>query len=102
MADDIVTRLRIESASSVDVIRRLDMECLCCPCCEESCLYCETIGELTEAADEIERLRTERDRWRELADSLARFGNCESPDCPDCDRDWKLTYESYEQAVRGE
>lgn len=54
------------------------------------------------AADEIERLRADRDRWRELADSLARFGNCESPDCPDCDRDWKLTYESYEQAVRGE
>ena len=58
--------------------------------------------EVQEAMDEIERLRKERDRWRELADSLTRFGNCESPDCPDCDRDWKLTYESYEQAVRGE
>lgn len=63
MSDDIVTRLRIESASSVDVIRRLDMKCLCCPCCEESCLYCETVGELNEAADEIER-------WRHIAKEL--------------------------------
>ena len=77
MTDDIVTRLRGLNTASYHL--------LC-----------------NEAADEIERLRTERDRWRELADSLARFGNCESPDCPDCDRDWKLTYESYEQAVRGE
>jgi len=74
VTDDIVTRLRIESASSVDVIRRLDMKCLCCPCCEESCLYCETVGELTEAADEIERLRKELSEtqtqlayWREIA-----------------------------------
>lgn len=54
------------------------------------------------AADEIERLREKVDKWRNLADSLARFGNCESPDCPNCDRDWKLTYQNYEQEVRGE
>lgn len=84
MSDDIVTRLR-ELGRYVNT---------------EGGRWFEPIT--TEAADDIERLRTERDRWRELADSLARFGNCESPDCPDCDRDWKLTYESYEQAVRGE
>lgn len=54
------------------------------------------------AADEIEHLREKVDKWRDLADSLARFGNCESSDCPDCDRDWKLTYQNYEQEVRGE
>ena len=56
----------------------------------------------TEAADEIERLRAEVKQWRDMADNLARFGNCESPDCPDCDRDWKLIYQDYEKAVRGE
>ena len=85
MTDDIVTRLRKQIPIPLEVADTGAPAYL-----------------IAEAADEIERLRTERDRWRELADSLARFGNCESPDCPDCDRDWKLTYESYEQAVRGE
>ena len=51
---------------------------------------------------EIGRLREDRDRWHDMADNLARFGNCESPDCLDCDRDWKLIYQDYEKAVRGE
>jgi hypothetical protein len=57
MADDIVTHLRLKSASQIDVVTRLEKKCLCCPCCEEFCLYCETVGEFADAADEIERLR---------------------------------------------
>ena len=93
MTDDIVTRLRDKAEERQEALdeywrgHKFDYDL---PMLEN------------EAADEIERLRADRDRWRELADSLARFGNCESPDCPDCDRDWKLTYESYDKAVRGE
>lgn len=69
--DDIVTRLRVETAQKIDVVSRLDMKCLCCPCCEEFCLYCETVGQLVEAADEIEHLRKDRDKWRDIATELA-------------------------------
>ena len=65
MTDDIVTRLRVESASRIDVVTRLDKKCLCCPCCEEFCLYCETVGQLADAADEIERLRSENQTLKE-------------------------------------
>jgi len=81
VTDDIVTRLREEADSW----------------CHDS-----AVRVFLEAADEIERLRADRDRWRDLADSLARFGNCESSDCPTCNHNWKLTYQDYEQAVRGE
>ena len=57
MIDDIVTHLRLKSASQIDVVTRLEKKCLCCPCCEEFCLYCETVGQFADAADEIERLR---------------------------------------------
>ena len=59
MIDDIVTHLRLKSASQIDVVTRLEKKCLCCPCCEEFCLYCETVGQFADAADEIERLRSE-------------------------------------------
>ena len=59
MTDDIVTHLRLKSASQIDVVTRLEKKCLCCPCCEEFCLYCETVGQFADAADEIERLRYE-------------------------------------------
>lgn len=51
MTDDIVTRLRITSEHHADV-------------------WLEAI--VTEAADEIERLRINRDRWRKTAEQLAR------------------------------
>ena len=65
MDDDIVTRLRVQTAHKIDVVSRLDMKCLCCPCCEEFCLYCETVGQFADAADEIERLRSENQTLKE-------------------------------------
>lgn len=59
MIDDIVTHLRLKTASQIDVVTRLEKKCLCCPCCEEFCLYCETVGEFADVTDEIERLRAE-------------------------------------------
>ena len=51
MTDDIVTRLRVATvADSADSIYKT----------------------MTEAADEIERLRTERDFWRERSDNNER------------------------------
>ena len=70
MSDDIVTHLRLKSASQIDVVTRLEKKCVCCPCCEEFCLYCETVGEFADVADEIERLRQEN---RIMADLLWHF-----------------------------
>ena len=93
MTDDIVTRLRNGHGEGCSCFARCYCECGC------DAIWAEHYT--TEAANEIEHLREKVDKWRDLADSLARFGNCESPDCPDCDRDWKLIYQNYEQAVRG-
>jgi hypothetical protein len=60
-----------------------------------------------EAAAEIERLRVERDRWREVADELYWSGNC-SETCVDgsggcdCSCSWGGAQWEYEQAVRGD
>lgn len=63
--------------------------------------------EMAEAADEIERLRTEVDKWRKVADELYISGNC-SETCVDgaggydCSCSWGGAEWEYQQAVRGE
>lgn len=60
-----------------------------------------------EAADEIERLRADRDKWRKVADELYFSGNC-SEMCVDgaggcdCSCSWGGAQWEYQQAVRGE
>lgn len=60
-----------------------------------------------EAADEIERLRADRDKWRTVADELYFSGNC-SETCVDgaggcdCSCSWGGAQWEYQQAVRGE
>ena len=56
MSDDIVTRLR----------KKLVMEAL-----GDKGTYL-TLGDCLDAADEIERLRADRDRWRALAEYLCQ------------------------------
>ena len=115
-----MTHLRLKSASQIDVVTRLGKKCLCCPCCEEFCLYCETVGQFADAADEIERLRTlldnalerekdnarqlqivrkveaDRDRWRNICDYWYKAS---------CSHNWRqdqAARRKYEQAVSGE
>lgn len=54
MTDDIVTRLRIENYPLLKFGNHQD--------------WCTALGIMDEAADEIERLRADRDRWRSLAE----------------------------------
>lgn len=72
MADDIVTRLR-------DYLAIVD--------------HAFVWNELSDAADEIERLRADRDRWRGIAHALTFVP-------------WDPAYldglDAYEQAVRGD
>lgn len=57
MTDDIVTRLREELAHRLRWhVRRGGYECMC-----ETCVF------LMEAADEIERLRAEVDKWKKVS-----------------------------------
>lgn len=59
------------------------------------------------AADEIEHLRADRDKWRNVADELYLSGNC-SETCvdgaggDDCCCSWGGAQWEYEQAVAGE
>lgn len=82
MTDDIVTRLR-ECWCSIDYTSRsrIDPEC-------------DHDGVRAEAADEIERLRAERDRWFKLADGMAG--------CLDSSTEAGDLLADYEQAVRDE
>lgn len=75
MSDDIVTRLR-EVA-----VQEYKDGWVVFPVCDR-------------AADEIEGLRAERDKWRKLADSMAG--------CLDSSMDASDALDAYEQAVRGE
>lgn len=54
----------------------------------------------SEAADEIERLQADCDRWRKVADALAMFGNCPES-ChgdDDCDCIYGFALENYNNA----
>jgi hypothetical protein len=72
VADDIVTRLREPERDKDIVIRLRERQSEI-----ESWWPDPNDVPLTlvgEAADEIERLRADRDRWRSIADSLAEAG----------------------------
>ena len=80
MTDDIVTRLR-EAHSTFRVVVGVNQHIVF------SSLH-------SEAADEIERLRADRDRWFKLADGMAG--------CLDSSTEAGDLLADYEQAVRGE
>ena len=65
MNDDIVTRLR-DGNHDMDALNCASCDAFCCEC--ELCDCCvEALNSRNEAADEIERLRTDRDRWKVVA-----------------------------------
>lgn len=78
-SDDIVTRL-IHEADHAKCMAFVEHEVL------------------RKAADEIERLRTDRDRWRKLADDLASAYRRTTG----LDGAWERANLEYEQAVRGD
>ena len=85
MTDDIVTRLRDSITNGLGIWD----------------------GDAKEAADEIERLRVDRDKWRKVADELYLSGNC-SETCVDgtggcdCSCSWGGAEWEYQQAVADE
>ena len=86
MSDDIVTRLR-------DYLAIVD--------------HAFVWNELSEAADEIERLQAERDRWRKIADRLVSGAERQidewRPEGKNNTNDaWLSAWHEYDQAVRGE
>ena len=84
MTDDIVTRLRVATvADSADSIYK----------------------SMTEAADEIERLRTERNRWRRLAHWQHHPDSSKCYDqrtCECVELDYEAMIDMEKKAVQGE
>ena len=86
MSDDIVTLLREDFCDFGQWENACTLEGKC-PCCL--------------AADEIERLRADRDRWRKIAEQLFLWLH----PSPEDDSVYEAGVEAmtmYEQAVRGE
>ena len=75
MSDDIVTRLRGQRTNSV---------------------ICK------QAADEIERLRADRNRWHDSAIHIAHLGkeDCTDIDCPYCSLALGEIYDIMRQSIR--